>query len=161
MGPGFNPGVNTFYFLMEKLAKFESGFFYHVYNRAVGNEFLFFEEGNYGFFLYKLDFYMKRYLQFYALLRNHFHLLVRVPENLQNADVTISEQFRRFFISYTQAINVRFSRRGTLFMKPFKRKKISDDDYLHALLHYLHYNPVYHGVTKDYKSYKWTSYRVL
>ena len=120
---------------MDKLAKFQAGQFYHVYNRAVGSEKLFYEDENYRYFLQRLYYYLKNHIDFYAyaLLRNHFHLLIKVPDDHDNPETKISEQFRKFFIGYSQAINVRYNRMGSLFMKPFKRIKITDDDYLNAV----------------------------
>ncbi len=147
----------------DKIGKFESGHFYHVFNRAVGSEQLFYEDENYDYFINRLHFFLRSKVEFYTyvLLKNHFHLLIRVHEDLQNAEIVISEQFRKFFISYTQAINSRYQRRGGLFMRPFKRIKISDNDYLNSVIHYIHYNPVYHGLTSNFENYPWSSYRIL
>ena len=56
------------------------GNFYHIYNRANGNEKLFFQERNYDYFLQRYSYYLSDYLETYAysLLQNHFHLLVKV-----------------------------------------------------------------------------------
>jgi REP element-mobilizing transposase RayT len=74
----------------------------------------------------------------YCLLPNHFHLLIRavapdaLPEEkrqvvsgsrrLVEANQIISEQFRRFFLSYSKSINAQEGRTGSLFEKNFKRK---------------------------------------
>ncbi len=58
------------------------GNFYHVFNRGNNKENLFSNEGNYFFFLQKLQKYVLPYLKIFAycLLPNHFHLLVQVRE---------------------------------------------------------------------------------
>ncbi len=57
----------------------------------------------------------------------------------------ISKQFANFFSSYTQAFNKQQKRMGSLFMKNFKRIKVTEDRYFRNLVHYIHYNPVEAG----------------
>ena len=77
---------------------------YHVYNRGNGKEQIFFNEGNYDYFLRQYHKYTVDLLDTFAycLLSNHFHLLLRPKVN--DPDL-ISEQFRKFFIAYSMAIN--------------------------------------------------------
>src|SRR5699024_9043157 len=42
----------------------------------------------------------------------------------------LSKQFANFFSSYTQAFNKVYKRRGSLFLKNFKRKEIRNENYL-------------------------------
>jgi REP element-mobilizing transposase RayT len=60
--------------------KFETGCYYHVYNRTVDLKPMFKNEGNYLFFLRKYAEYLSGVIEThaYALLGNHFHLLIRV-----------------------------------------------------------------------------------
>jgi len=128
----------------------------------------------------------------YCLLPNHFHFLIKVkslneilsqikidflkdlaPErvdlenlkvflNLKNPEYYISEKFRRFFLSYAKSINKQQERKGSLFQKYFRRKKINSDEYFRGLVWYIHNNPVNHKIYSDYKTYKWSSYhRIL
>lgn len=54
--------------------QFESGEFYHVYNRTVDKGILFASDENYRFFLKKLDHYLSDYVNIYAycLFRKSF-----------------------------------------------------------------------------------------
>jgi putative transposase len=54
----------------------------------------------------------------------------------------LSKQWSNLFSSYTLAYNKQQGRRGSLFMKNFKRKEISDETYLKNLILYIHNNPV-------------------
>ena len=56
--------------------------YYHLYNRAVGNERLFRSEENYRYSLRKLKEHILPVAHFwtYSLMPNHFHLLVKVRE---------------------------------------------------------------------------------
>lgn len=58
------------------------GKFYHIYNKGVNNCDLFFEPTNYEHFLKLYDTYISPVADTYAwvLMKNHFHLLVRIKE---------------------------------------------------------------------------------
>ncbi|HYG39519.1 MAG TPA: transposase [Cytophagales bacterium] len=138
----------------------EPGCYYHVYNRAIGKELMFYNEGNYFYFLKKYHQYLSDCVDTYAycLIPNHFHLLIRTPDNLLQSDKVVSEAFRRFGISFSQSINKQQSRKGSLFMRPFKRKKIESDDQLSAVIYYIHFNAVHHNIVQNLIHYKWSSF---
>ena len=160
----------------------EEGCFYHVYNRGNNGDNLFYQAKNYTYFLQKYDLYLSDYIETYAycLLPNHFHLLIRVKTkeevasdsdsitkadgksdgiagNLENGK-KVSEQFRRFFIGYSQAIQKQENRTGSLFQKNFKRIKVENDAYFSWLVYYIHANPQTHGIIDDFKSYPHSSF---
>lgn len=68
---------------------------------------------------------------------------------------------RRFAISYTQAINKQEHRRGSLFQEHPKRIRITDESHLCWLIHYIHQNPVHHGLVKDNRQWKYSSLLAL
>ncbi len=153
--------------------KFEESSFYHIYNRSVDKKTMFKNDGNYEYFLRKFDQYLSPLLDTYAycLLGNHFHLLIRVHDVINEQKVKnitsitekttheiISEQFRSFFLSYAKAFNKQHNRIGTLFQTPFKRALIDTDEYFTQLIYYIHANPQLHGLTNDFKEWKWSSY---
>lgn len=145
------------------IEKFQSGKFYHVYNRAVGTEKLFFKEANYRYFL---SLYQKRLCLLvdtysYCLLPNHFHLLIRIKEEFEGAESVVGEMFRRYCIAYAQAINIQENRKGSLFMRPLKRKRINEDSYLTQIVTYIHQNPYHHGLLQNFQNYKWSSYQTV
>ena len=137
----------------------EQDCFYHIYNRAIDGNELFYQERNYPFFLWKLNEYLADFIDVYSycLLPNHFHLLCYI-KSIEISGEPISQAFRRLFISYSMAINKQEERMGSLFMKPFKRKKIDEDDYLATVLTYIHLNPLKHELSLSYSDYKWSSY---
>ena len=154
---------------------FEPNCFYHIYNRAIGDDLLFYQTRNYHFFFDKFYEYLNEYLDFYAycLLPNHFHFLVKVKEtdrdDIALSDVipqqplkqVVSENFRRFAISYSQAINKQENRKGSLFMRPLKRLRINTETYLREVVFYIHHNPVHHDITENFENYKWSSYHTI
>jgi REP element-mobilizing transposase RayT len=156
----------------------ESDNFYHVYNRANGNEKIFADEGNYHFFLSKYINYISpiAHSYCYCLMPNHFHFLVKIKkeqevrnffnrtknlQGFQNPAGLVSNQFSKFFNSYVKAFNKQQSRKGSLFMKNFKRKKITDEKYLRKLVHYIHYNPVEAYLCRKPTEWKFSSYNEL
>lgn len=124
-----------------KFAYFEEGKFFHIYNRAnSSSDLLFYRRDNYSYFLKKYYEYLGMWLDTFAycLIPNHFHFMIRIKKRAQkeswNTHDVITEQFRRFFISYSQPINKQESRRGSLFQKRFKRKLIDDSKYYTQLI---------------------------
>lgn len=159
----------------------ESNNSYHIFNHAVGNEKLFISERNYHFFLLKLKKYLSDFIDIYSycLLPNHFHLLVTIKEeeslksalktNYPNTNIDtdieiskiISKQFSHLFNSYAQAFNKENGRKGSLFYNRFKRKLVESDKYFSKLIHYIHYNPVHHSVSKDIEDWQFSSYQAI
>src|SRR5215471_5951044 len=118
---------------MEYLLPLLENEIYHIYNRGNNSIEVFFMRSNYELFLEKLDYYLGPYIELYAycLLPNHFHLLIRVKDfkliwddskmlkkgarTLTLPHEIVSEQFRRFFLSYSKSIKVQEDRTGSLF----------------------------------------------
>ncbi len=70
----------------------------------------------------------------------------------------VSEKMRCFLMSYAKAINKQEKRIGSLFQKPFRRKRIESESYFTRLIWYIHSNPVHHNLCRDLTSYQWSSY---
>ncbi|MDD2816378.1 MAG: transposase [Thiotrichaceae bacterium] len=83
----------------------------------------------------------------YCLMRNHFHLLVKIapkPDLLGLKDLeglNYSQAFSNLFNAYTKIINKTYNRHGSLFEKNFKRILIDSDSYLIQVVAYIHRNP--------------------
>lgn len=71
----------------------------------------------------------------------------------------ISEQFRKMFLQYALIIKKQENIKGSLFVKPFRRLMIENQDYLEQVLFYIHTNPAKHDIQQDFKTYKYSSYR--
>ena len=157
----------------------EEGELYHIFNRGNNGELIFYNDRNYLYFLQKLSSYLSDYLDFYAycLLPNHFHLLVKVKDFtalpaeakvlktgtkvLYKPETIISEQFRRFFLSYSKSIKKQEGGTGSLFEKNFKRIHVDSDSYFTSLVNYIHRNPQTHGITNNYKAYNYSSFKAF
>ncbi len=144
------------------------GKYFHIYNRGVNGEDVFKEQRNYYYFLQQYNLYCSDVLETfaYALLKNHFHLLVYIKENVSVVknngrgmiQLNASKQLSHFFNSYAQAVNKAFNRTGPLFESPFERKLIDDDSYLTSMIYYCHFNAQMHEFVKDFRDWEFSSY---
>lgn len=153
-------------------APFEYENYYHIYNRGNNKENLFYHPINYTYFLNNWKKYLADYLDSYAfcLLPNHFHFLSKVKpekqillinEKVVDINIFLEEQFGRFFITYSQAINKAQNRTGSLFQKRFKRIKVKTDEYFYRLVHYIHHNPVHHKLCDDIEDWNYSSFKLI
>lgn len=146
---------------------------YHILNHANGFENIFVQDENYRFFLEKYRLYIRPVAETYAycLLPNHFHLIVRirkaaaieanfskVPNFGKVTEEFISKQFSKLFSCYTQSFNKVNNRRGSMFIKNFKRELIDHREYFEAAVVYTHRNPVHHGFCTRYEDWGYSSY---
>jgi REP element-mobilizing transposase RayT len=157
---------------MSKEIPLLSGQYYHIYNRGNNGENLFQEERNYAYFfkLYIHYIYPIADTYAYCLMRNHFHLLVRINpkpdltgfKNLSGLDAPLySKQFSNLFNAYTKTINKTYQRTGNLFERPFKRILVDSDRYFIHLISYIHRNPQKHGFTNDFRTYPYSSFQTI
>ena len=164
---------------MEQHAHLEPGRFYHIFNRGINGVNIFVEERSYAYFL---NLYAKHVEPIaetfaYCLLRNHFHLLVRIkaPESppptktfevcetskVFTKALSATQAFSNFFNSYAKGINKTYARTGSLFEHRFERLEATSERYCMRLVHYIHFNPQKHGFIVDYREYPYSSYRVM
>ena len=154
-----------------RLEKLYFGGTYHIYNKAISHEKLFISPDDYHYFLKKLKRFILPIADIiaYCLIPNHFHLLLTIKEvenisesllekNKVNPEQLISKSFSNFFNSYTRSFNTVHNRAGRLFLYPFKRISVENEDYFVCLINYIHRNPVHHGITKNYIDWKYSSY---
>ena len=171
-----------------KLEILQPDTFYHIYNRANGNEILFKSDENYSFFLRKYKQYISPICNTYCycLMPNHFHFLIEIksqaelelffnqktsssitlqakpdPQGFKNLEGLITQQFSNFFNCYVKAFNKQYNRKGSLLMHPFKRKKISTQQYLLQLVKYIHLNPVEAKLCSSSQLWDYSSYASL
>lgn len=146
----------------------QAGGYFHIYNRGVNSENIFKEPRNYTYFLKQYAFYCSAVMETlaFALLKNHFHLLVQIKENVEivrhdglgTIKLSPSKQLSHFFNSYAQSINKALKRTGPLFESPFERRSVDNDSYITSMIYYCHYNPQLHGFVEDFREWPFTSY---
>ena len=146
--------------------------YYHIFNKGINGCDLFRETTNYEYFLNLYYKYIQPIANTYAfvLMKNHFHLLVRIKDlpgfkNLEGLTILKGmgnkpphQYFSNLFNAYTKSYNKKYDRTGSLFEKNFHRKHIENQNYLKQVLLYIHNNPVHHGFCKHPVEYPWSSY---
>lgn len=137
--------------------EFRAENYYHLYNRGVNYQPIFFNQGNWGYFIKQLRFYCQPDLIdliAYCLMPNHYHLLIYLKCNELSQKV-----MQPFGVSYTKAINKQQGRVGPLFQGPFKAKWVDKNEYLLYLSRYIHFNPVQSKLVDNPADWEFSSYR--
>lgn len=142
--------------------RLEPGRFYPIYKGSNNREDLLREERNYPFFLSLYAQHIEPVAETYAycLLRNHFHVLVRIRD-IGDTTRSPSQSFSNLFNAYARAFNKTYSRSGALFERPFSRTEISNGNYFANLIYYIHFNPQKHAFVQDYREWTYSSYHAL
>lgn len=138
--------------------------FYHVYARGHSKRRIFLDEQDYLFFLNLLErylssdevrnsagvpypnFYNKVELTAFALMPNHFHLLV-----YQHHQGALADFMRSLMTSYSRYFNARYKQSGALFESRYRSSLIDNDGYLEHISRYIHLNP------KKWRDYEYSS----
>jgi REP element-mobilizing transposase RayT len=82
----------------------------------------------------------------FALMSNHFHLLVRTGH------VPVSTVMRRLLTGYAVSFNRRHKRSGHLFQNRYKSILCQEETYLLELVRYIHLNPLRAEIVPDLKA---------
>lgn len=167
------------------IKEYESGGYYHLYNRGVNKRLIFKDQKDYSTFLSYLQLYLspppdlrglssqaqfpiapskqlKNYtseieLLSYCLMPNHFHLMVK-----QNSEYAINHFMRSLCTKYARYFNTRHKRVGHLFQGSYKAVRIYDEYHFTYLTKYIHRNPLDLSAFKDNPrrlgEYKYSSY---
>lgn len=135
---------------------FRRGQYYHLYNRGVGGNPIFFNPGNFEHCLGLIKRYHRRYgatLIAHCLMPNHYHLLVR-----QETDEPLSRFIGVLFNAYVQAVNRQQGRKGPLFEGRFRHVCVDREEYLIHLCRYIHLNPVEAKLVKAPEDWQYSNY---
>lgn len=130
--------------------------YYHYYNRGVNKNDIFFSKDNYDYLIqifYRFLPYYPIELVAYCLMPNHYHILLKQDESKAG-----STFIQRVFNTYTQAINRRYDRVGTLFQGSVKNRNVDDEAYLIEVIRYIHLNPVYAKIVSNPAKWHYSDY---
>lgn len=89
----------------------------------------------------------------FALMGNHFHLLVRDDKG------QLSRAMRHVCGVHTLRFNRRHGRDGPLFRGRFRSRLVQTDEYLAELVRYIHANPLDIDGVEQAGAYAWSSHR--
>jgi REP element-mobilizing transposase RayT len=102
----------------------------------------------------------------WALLPNHFHLLLRSPRprTPEGPRASLSTAMRQLLTGYAGSFNRRYRRNGPLVQGRYKSILVEEDPYLLELVRYLHLNPLRAGLVRDLAAldrYPWGGHSAL
>jgi len=112
---------------------------YHITARGNGRNAIFLCKDDYDKFVEQLTLALKKdvvVLYAYAIMPNHYHLLVETPRG------NLHEFMRRLNTAYSLYWRYKHKKPGHVFQGRYKAKLVSGDKYLLALTRYIHLNPV-------------------
>jgi putative transposase len=139
-----------------KKEEFIKNGYYHLYNHAIDEQNLFYEDADYDLFLKKFNLNLERIpasVFAYCLMPNHFHFLLR-----QDSDKKIYSLINYVLISYVQCFNRKYDRKGRLFRSPLHHKLVGNALYLINLCKYIHLNPVSAGLVDKPEEWEYSNY---
>jgi len=137
------------------------GTLHHVIGRGIEKTKIFRKEEDRADFLERLSALCHEealHVYAWALMSNHFHLLVRTGTQ------SLSGNMRKILTGYVVNFNRRHKRYGHLFQNRYKSIICEDDPYLLELTRYIHLNPLRAGVVKSIEAlnkYPWTGHSAL
>ena len=146
------------------LRKEYAGAKYHITVRGNGRRRIFLWNEDRQRFLLQLEESLEQYgviLYAYALMSNHYHLLIETPRS------NVSRFMQRLNTAYAMYFRNRHRRPGHILQGRFGGKLVEGDDYLLGLTRYIHLNPVRTREVQELspekrleflKSYRWSSY---
>ena len=133
--------------------------YYHIYNRGVNKQKIFYVDNDYKSFQKQL--YIRNSIKHfdsnrikdkslqeidrndsivdiiaYALMPNHFHLLIH-----EKVEGGISNFMKKLGTAHAMYMNTKYQRSGPLMCRPFRSKHVDSDTYLRWVLNYIHVNP--------------------
>ena len=132
------------------------GALWHVTSRGNNRGAIFFEDADRTLFLDLFGEAIRRshwIVHEYALMTNHFHLLIETPE------MTLSSGMKWLNQTYAQRMNRKYDRVGHFYQGRFHAELVEKESYLLAVMRYIVLNPVRAGMVERPEEYRWSSYR--
>lgn len=145
---------------MEKERNYYKNTYHHLYNRGANKAIIFYEEGNYLYFLRRMKFYSRKFkikILSYCLMPNHFHIFLKQTTDEFSTSLFISSLLN----SYVKSINQKYERSGTLFESKTKSKHIEDETYFKWVIKYILENPVHSTLAENIGDWEFSNARDL
>lgn len=160
---------------------FYPGKIYHIYNRGINQQNIFFERKNYIYFLQKMESHLLKHTDLLAwcLMPNHFHWMIKVHDQypisnhfgMEESNPAISPKvapinrsISTLLSSYTKGVNKMYNRSGSLFQQRTKTIDLnavdnSDDYYPIICFNYIHQNPLKAKLVNRLEDYEFSSFK--
>jgi len=127
--------------------------YHHIINRGVNGSVVFVDNKDYEQFLKIVCKACKKYrviLHDYALMSNHFHLLVETKRD------NLSLFMKHINGNYAIYANKKQKRSGHFWQGRFYSRYINSDKYFYTLIRYIEQNPIEAGLAKEVTEYPYT-----
>lgn len=154
-------------YMTKRKEAFITGNYYHIYNRSVGKEQIFYHKADLNYFFHLLQYYrykqQLRYSLFnellpnqkleyinstktfiplveincFSLMPNHFHFLLKQVE-----DNGIQIFLTKIENSFAHYYDLHYGRVGSVFQNNFKGKKIDNNEIILHISRYIHLNHI-------------------
>ena len=137
------------------------GVLYHVIVRGIERRDIFLDDDDRLSFVQRLSSLLEKTSTSclaWALIPNHFHLLLRTSE------VKLATFMRRLLTGYAVVFNLRHERSGHLFQNRYKSLVCQEDAYMLELVRYIHLNPIRARIVPGIEKldhYPWCGHSVL
>jgi putative transposase len=137
------------------------GTLHHVMVRGIEGSAIFRDDKDRGHFMSRLEKQAQStgtIIYAWALIPNHFHLLMR------SSIAGISTFMRRLLTGYAVTYNRRHQRCGHLFQNRYKSIICDEDSYMLELVRYIHLNPIRANIVKtleELENYQWAGHKYL
>ena len=131
------------------------GAFYHIIVLGNQRQDIFIDDHDRTEYLERLKHYKNEHgfiLYAYVLMTNHVHLLIETNKS------PISKIMQLINFTYTRYFNKKYGKVGHLFQGRYKSFLCDRDEYLLALVRYIHLNPLRAKMVERPQDYKWSSH---
>ena len=144
---------------MPRRLEFQENCYYHIYNRWLNKQTLFFCWKDFERFLWYIVERNKKFnnrlsMISYSILPNHFHFVFLNKEQW----FAISEFIWKITSSYWKYIGAKYWIKWNIFESRFKSKLLDNEMYLNQCIHYVEFNAVKHQLVEDINQWLFTSF---
>jgi len=131
------------------------GALYHVLGRGNQKRDVFRDDEDRHVYLKRIQDYKEEIgfsLYAYVLMPNHVHLLIETDQ------IPLSKIMQRINLTYTRYFNRKYEKVGHVFQGRYKALLCDRDEYLLALVRYIHLNPVRAHLVEGLRQFRWSSH---
>jgi putative transposase len=106
----------------------------------------------------------------YCLMPNHIHFLIKThceialevhPKYKLNFHKLIMQEISNLLNANAKAYNIKYNRKGALWIYYTKRFKVDSESYLASVINYIHQNSVKHGFIGSAGGWQYSSFNAI
>jgi putative transposase len=101
---------------------------------------------------------------------NHIHFLIKThckialevhPKYKLNFHKLVMQEISNLLNAYAKAYNIKYNRKGALWIDYTKRFKVDSESYLASVINYIYQNPVKHGFIGSAEDWHYSSFNAI